>query len=71
MEAKFDGLHFTYVLWKNNQVANELAKMRSSRVTLPPKIFGHLSKKSSVQARALDILEPIDDQPQVMLIDSD
>ena len=39
MEDKFDGLEFAHVLRGRNEVADELAKLGSSRFPVPPVVF--------------------------------
>ncbi|GJN40022.1 hypothetical protein PR202_gb29184 [Eleusine coracana subsp. coracana] len=51
LEDKFDGLKFTHVLRDNNQAADELAKIGSSRIISPLK-----EKKSQPEVRPLELL---------------
>src|SRR5579859_8033725 len=48
LEAKFDGLELLHVLRHDNEVADELAKMGSTRAKKPPGVFLHQLFKPSV-----------------------
>ena len=55
LEDKFDGLKFTHVLRDNNQAADELAKMGSSRSVVPPFVFLHTLDSPMISPRS-DVL---------------
>ena len=62
LESKFDGLEITHVLRRDNEAADELAKMGSARAPVPEGIF--LSKLHAPSVRT-EPAPAIDDHPRV------
>ena len=48
LEDKFDGLELNHVARKYNEAADELAKMASARVPVPPNVFARDLHKPSI-----------------------
>ena len=48
LEDKFDGLEFNHIARKFNEATDELAKMASTRASVPPNIFARDLHKPSV-----------------------
>jgi ribosomal protein S2 len=48
LEEKFHGLELNHVARRYNEAANELAKIASSRATIPPEVFARDLHQPSV-----------------------
>jgi hypothetical protein len=67
LEDKFHGLELNHIVWRYNEVADELVKIASSRTTVPPDIFSRDHHEPFVD---LDTIEgvnglPLDPPPEV------
>ena len=51
LEDKFDSLEFAHVLRGRNEAADELAKLGSSRATVPPSVFLQELHKSTIRKK--------------------
>ena len=61
LEDKFDGLKFTHVLRDNNQAADELAKIGSSRSEVPPDVFLHTLDSPTISPRSDVLMSDVTD----------
>jgi hypothetical protein len=84
LENNFDGLEYHHILRGRNEVADELAKLGSSRAVVPPGVFVQklhkpsihkaLSKVSKVVESSEKATPPTNDRPEssdVMTVHSD
>jgi hypothetical protein len=54
IKDKFHGLELNHVARRYNEAADELAKITSSRTTVPPDVFSRDLHKSSIDLRATE-----------------
>jgi hypothetical protein len=74
LENNFDGLEYHHVLHGRNEVVDELAKLGSSQVTVPPGVFSQeldepsINRALSKASKAMESIEgttlPNDDMPE-------
>jgi hypothetical protein len=54
LEDKFHGLKLNHIACRYNEAADELAKIASSRTTIPPDVFAKYLPQPSVNIRAYE-----------------
>jgi len=70
LENKFYGLEFHHVVWADNQTADELSKLRSTRALIPHGVFVHDLVKPSIkeEEKLVAKKQPIDHLVATVLI---
>jgi hypothetical protein len=61
LENKFYGLEFHHVVWPDNEAADKLSKLGSTRAVLPHGVFVHDLVKPSIEKEE----KPMAEQPSV------
>jgi hypothetical protein len=59
LENKFYGLEFHHVVWADNEAADKLSKLGSTRAVIPHGVFVHDLFKSSIKEEK----KPVAEQP--------
>jgi hypothetical protein len=63
LENKFHDLELNHVVRRNNEAADELAKIMSNRTLVPPDIFSRDLHKPSVNIRAIEGVDSLSLDP--------
>jgi hypothetical protein len=65
LEDKFHGLELNHITRRYNEVADKLAKITSSRTTVPPDVFSRDLHESSVDLRATEGVDGLSLNPHL------
>jgi hypothetical protein len=57
LENKFYGLEFHHVVWANNEAADKLSKLGSTRAVIPHGVFIHDLVKPSITEKEKPVAE--------------
>jgi hypothetical protein len=72
LEEKFDGFELHHILWRDNEAADALARLGSSREPPPPGMFTQYLFKPSIWLKEeilvhMPEISPCEDNPQPVL----
>jgi hypothetical protein len=67
LEDKFHGLELNHIAWRYNEAADELAKIASSRTTVPTDVFSRDFHEPSIDLGTTEGVDglPLDPPPKV------
>jgi hypothetical protein len=57
LENKFYGLEFHHVVWADNEAADKLSKLRSTKAAIPHGVFVHDLVKPSIEEQEKPVAE--------------